>query len=285
MSGYTTEQVMFIHRGSGANGKSVLMETMAQMMGEFYHKAPSSMLLTGFGDKIPADVADINSKRMVVMSETARGRTMNEDLMRDLCGGERVNARRLYGHFFQFEPVCKMHLITNHMPTISDAPATWRRLRVIHWKVVIPRDQWIKNLPTKFFSEEAAGILVWLVAGFRQWLQDGDLWEPNTVTEETGEEREAQDTLGEFIAECCDTSTPDGGEVSDSSANINQAYRVWAERASIRYPLTRRQLISTLQERDGIERIHKESYRGLKGLRVKPAEKGHWIGSRLPVDS
>jgi putative DNA primase/helicase len=210
---------------------------------------------------------------------------MNEDLMRDLCGGERINARRLYGHFFQFEPVCKMHLVTNHMPMISDAPATWRRIRVINWKVVIPRSDWIKNLPAKFFSEEAAGILVWLVAGFRQWLTDGDLWEPNTVTQETGEEREDQDTLGEFIAECCETSTPDGEEVADTSTNINQAYRVWAERSGIRYPLPMRSLMLTLQERDGIERFRSKHYRGLKGIRVKPVDKRQWIGSRQPLDS
>src|SRR4051812_20031336 len=95
LTAMTEEQCLFFLYGTGKNGKSLFAETLRGVLGDYWMKAPASMLMVKRSDRIPNDVARLPGARMVVSSETTAGRRMDEALVKDLTGDDSVAARFL----------------------------------------------------------------------------------------------------------------------------------------------------------------------------------------------
>jgi putative DNA primase/helicase len=203
LSGLTTEQILPIFFGSGANGKSTLLNTFQSILGTDYAmKASPNLLMARGSEGHPTERADLFGKRFCSAIETESGKRLAESLVKELTGGDRIRARRMREDFWEFSPTHKVVLATNHKPIVSGSDhAIWRRLRLIPFTVCVPPERQDKQLPDKLLAEKE-GILVWLVEGFRRYLADG-LGEPACVTEATREYRSSEDVIGEFVAECC----------------------------------------------------------------------------------
>src|SRR5262249_47330418 len=133
LSGDISEQVLPIFWGTGANGKSTLLNAVMEAMGEdFAMKASADMLMTSRGERHPTELAQLFGKRLVVASESSEGRRLNEALIKDLTGGEPIRARRMREDFWEFKPTHKVILVTNHKPEVRGRDAgIWRRLRLV----------------------------------------------------------------------------------------------------------------------------------------------------------
>ena len=107
-----------------------------------------------------SDLADLCGPRFVSASEPDAGKRLDEATIKNITGGEPIRARRLYCEPFDFTPEFKLFLSANHRPTVrSNGHALWRRLLLIPFTVVIPREEWIDELKEKLFKQEAPGIL------------------------------------------------------------------------------------------------------------------------------
>jgi putative DNA primase/helicase len=217
LSGDITEQILPIWYGAGANGKSTIVTAILETMGPGYAmKANTDFLMQSRGDRHPTELASLFGMRLVVASETQQGRKLNEALVKDLTGGERLQARRMREDFWEFNPTHKVILLTNHKPCVSGTDdAIWRRLRLVpfsvrfwdpeepeaHGKNLAEQSKQDKQLPEKLRAERE-GILAWLVRGCLDWQRDG-LTLPNKVQVATSEYRAAEDLLAQFLAECC----------------------------------------------------------------------------------
>ncbi len=204
LTGDTSERCMFIAHGNGANGKSTFVETLAAALGDYSLTTPAETLMIKRDTGIPNDVARLRGARFVSASETEEGRRLAESLVKRLTGGtDQVSARFLHGEFFDFRPVGKFWLSTNHRPTIRGTDnAIWSRIRLIPFDVTIPSSEQDKRLPAKL-KTELAGILAWAVAGCLAWQREG-LDAPAEV-EAAGEAyRTEQDQLAGWLAECCE---------------------------------------------------------------------------------
>lgn len=198
LTGSISEQKMFIHHGSGANGKSVFMDTLARVLGSYAQAVPSSTLLAKQGDPgVPNDIARMRGKRLLRTSETAAGRRLDGELVKQLTGGEIMSAREMRSAFFEFMPTGKVHLTTNHIPQLGTDDAIRRRLETIPWAVVIPREDRDPDLTLKL-GLEASGILAWAVQGCLGWQAYG-LATPAAVIAKTDEHLAMADPLGEWV--------------------------------------------------------------------------------------
>jgi putative DNA primase/helicase len=204
LTGTTGAQLLPICFGSGANGKSTFLEALRRLLGDYAHQAPSDLLMhrdRGRGGATP-DLADLQGRRFVSAVETGEGRRLDEPLVKHLTGGDAINARKLYGQPFTFQPTHTLWLATNHRPEIrgSDA-AIWRRVQLVPFNVTIPRAEQDPDLLDKL-TEEAAGILTWALIGCARWQTNG-LQPPRAVEDATSDYREEMDVLGAFIGDCC----------------------------------------------------------------------------------
>ncbi len=246
-TGDTSEQVMFINHGAGANGKSTYQEVLVEALGDYAMRAPTEMLMAKRSGGVPNDVARLKGGRFVAAAETEEGRRLAESLVKDLTGQDTISARFMRAEFFDFKPTHKLWLSTNHKPEIRGTDnAIWRRIRLVPWSVTIPPAERDRKLPEKL-RQELAGVLAWAVRGCLDWRRDG-LGEPEEVRQATAEYRAEQDVLAGFVDECCVV-------VPNASAQATQlytAYKEWCEESGER-PESQKKFGMRLAER-GFER-------------------------------
>jgi hypothetical protein len=144
--------------------------------------------------------------------------------VKDMTGGDTIEARRLYREAFTFKPTFKPWMYGNHKPEIRGTDdALWSRVKLVEFEVSFA-DRVDLTLP-ETLREELSGILNWALAGCLAWQQDG-LQTPEKVHAATATYRHEQDTIGQFIQERCQT-----GEdyMQCKASRLYAAYRGWAE--------------------------------------------------------
>lgn len=209
LTGLTTEQLLHILHGIGANGKSVFINILRELFGEYGMQADADTFMSKRNEGIPNDLARLAGSRFVSVIETESGRRLAESLVKSLSGGDRVVARFLHREYFEYIPQFKIVLVTNHKPIIRGQDySIWRRLRLIPFNVVIPPEERDPNLTEKL-KQELPGILNWAVEGCLLWQKEG-LTMPEEVQSATSNYRvDMADNVTLFINDKC-VLDPDG---------------------------------------------------------------------------
>lgn len=202
LTGDTAEQKMAIAWGSGANGKSTLLNLLLDMLGDYAEMTPTETFLAKKNEGIPNDIARLRGARFVLASEAQEGRRLNEPLVKQVTGQDKLTARFLRQEFFSFQPAFKLVLLTNHKPLArGDDAALWRRIMLIPFTEKFEGDRRDPALPARL-REELPGILKWAVEGCLDWQKAG-LSPPAEVIQATNEYRSENDVLENWIEECC----------------------------------------------------------------------------------
>ncbi len=262
-TGDTSEQVMFINHGVGANGKSTFQEALSEALGDYSMRAPTEMLMVKRSGGVPNDVARLKGARFVSASETEQGRHLAESLVKDLTGTDTITARFMRAEFFDFEPTHKLWLSTNHKPIIRGTDlAIWRRIRLVPWAVTIPPQEQNKQLSSRI-QDELPGVLSWVVRGCLDWRREG-LAVPDEVRKATGDYRSEMDTLGDFLEDSC-VVDPD---TSVAFNNLWKAYREWCLDTEEKGE-SKKQFGMSLTERGFVAHKGSRGVRIRRGLRLK----------------
>ena len=263
LTGLTVEQILIILWGSGANGKSTLIEVLSALLGEYATKSPISTFLLSRNDSIPNDLAALQGVRFVYASEVDEGRRLAESLVKDVTGGEKIRARFLHKEWFEFRPEFKLWLSTNNKPIIKGTDnAIWRRIRLVPFKVTFPPEKQDKQLAAKL-KTELPGVLRWAVEGCLAWQREG-LEPPEEVTAATEGYREEMDALATFLTECTEADTTGGV----SAKQLYHAYTIWCQESGEK-PETQKALGMRLRAR-GYDSTHKDTGNWWIGLRLRP---------------
>lgn len=263
LTGDVGEQVMFFLYGTGANGKSTLLETLLNLVGGYGRQASSELLTAKRADMVRDDIANLIGRRMVVTIETEEGKAMAESLMKQLTGGDRITARLLYHNSFEFEPTHKIFLAGNHRPAIRNNDyGVWRRMRLIEFGETIPDAEKDTHLPQKL-QAEYAGILAWAVRGCLEWQKHG-MQTPESVMAIVQEYRAESDLIGQFVEDAC---------VCNPNAQVKAGilfdnYVKWCERRHEKSK-TNTAFGRAITEREGIERREMSSGRMYWGIGIK----------------
>ena len=73
LTGVTTEHALFFLYGTGANGKSVFVNTLADILGDYATNAPMDTFMETRTDRHPTDMAGLRGARFVAAIETEQG--------------------------------------------------------------------------------------------------------------------------------------------------------------------------------------------------------------------
>jgi putative DNA primase/helicase len=266
LTGLTQEQCLFFPYGIGANGKSTLLETFIKLLGDYATKTRTETLLLKRYDGGPNnDVAALAGARLVVAAEIPGNRHLNENLVKDLTGGDTITARFLRKEFFEFKPTFKLWMYGNHKPQITGTDdGIWRRLHLVPFTVQIPEAKRDKTLPVKLLSE-LPGIFNWVLGGLEAWKKDG-LRPPQKVMDATNDYRAEMDVMQAFLEECCNL----GPTHFVVFADLYDVYKAWAANSGEKTE-TKRKFTRLLTEK-GLD-----SYNGTgnvtmkRGVSLKPA--------------
>lgn len=222
LTGMTTERVLFLLVGGGANGKSVFVNIVSDLLGEYGRRARPETFMQHRPSSIPNDIAALAGARFLSAVETEEEGRLGEALLKELTGGDQVTARYMFHEFFTFEPKFKLWFVTNHKPEIRGTDdAIWDRIRLIPFRVRIPEHQRDPDLRHKL-REELPGILNWAIEGCLQWQAIG-LRDATAIDEASADYRQEQDLLGQFLDERCRT----GEEYTAASGLLHSEYNAW----------------------------------------------------------
>ena len=222
LTGDSSEQVIFLLCGVGANGKSTFVNVIQELLDEYALQTTTQTLIRKGDRSATNDIARLCGARFVVATEVNEDGKLDEVMVKQMTGGDKISARLLYKEFFEFRPECKIFLITNYTPTIKGSDeGIWRRIILIPFEVMIPEEERDKRLPEKLRAE-LPGILTWAVEGCLAWQREG-LNPPAKVRAATESYRAEMDWLSAFLADCC--SLQDSAKTS--AADLYAAFSLW----------------------------------------------------------
>jgi putative DNA primase/helicase len=283
LPGVVREHILSIWWGSGANGKTTLLNVIFQLLGPFGQVAPVSLLIEkGRGSSIPNDIARLKGVRFVAVKETADGSRLNEAMVKDLTGNERLVGRFLHKEFIEFDPTHKVALITNHKPVVRGQDvAIWRRLRLVpfterFWKPDENPPEGGKLVEPgldETLRSELPGILALAVRSCLVWQSEG-LTNPKAVEVATAEYKDEENHLAPFIDERCDASDP---EARTATKDLFADYIAWCEESRVRKPMSLQAFGSALAEL-GFEKCEvARKVKGRQGIKLRGIRpRGGW---------
>jgi len=227
LTGSVAEKCFFFCYGSGDNGKTVFIEVLHALLGDYSLALSTETLIKKkYGNQgIPNDVARLCGPRLATVSETGKGEEWNDALIKDLTGGDIITARFLRKEFFDFKPQCKLMIRGNNKPDVSDSSAgMWKRIQLIPFEAQIPESEQDKELRNKIVNRELSGVLMWALEGCLDWQREG-LAIPDKVKQASQEYRNDMDIVGQFL-DCCTIPMAD---MSISASDMYAVFEIWAE--------------------------------------------------------
>lgn len=218
-------QVLPFLFGAGKNGKSVLLDVLVKLLGDYADAAPPGFLMDRTYRGHPTDLAELHGRRVIVCSEVNPGDKFDEARVKLLTGGDRIKARRMRQDFFSFKPTHKLLLVGNHRPEVGTGGfAFWRRMRLVPFENTVPDHHRIDNLADILVTEEGPGILAWLIDGARRYVAGTrDLTGPERVRIATTAYADTEDHSGRFYDESCVL----GPELRAEQVSLYGAYKAW----------------------------------------------------------
>ena len=235
--GSNKNQTFNVYHGSGSNGKSILADLMSLTLGEYKGMVPITLvtekrgLIGGTSD----EVLKLKGVRYAVMQEPTKGVKLNEGVMKELTGGDPIQARGLYSESEIFEPQFNLVVCTNNLFDIdSNDDGTWRRIRKCDYiskfvdegeeyndetTFVFPKDKSLKDkLPR--FAPVFASLLV-----KRVFETDGVVVDCDYVLNSSNKYRKGQDHISAFVAEKIEKT----GDINDrvGKNGLYQEFKIW----------------------------------------------------------
>jgi putative DNA primase/helicase len=90
LTGDTSEHALFFLYGSGANGKSTLLNVLLFLFGVYGRQVEPDLLLVRRGEVHPTGLADLEGARLAVAMEIENGRRLAESIVKQMTGGDRL---------------------------------------------------------------------------------------------------------------------------------------------------------------------------------------------------
>jgi len=239
LCGDVLEQRFSIWTGCGGNGKSILIDIIRYSFGEYCINIPVTLLTQKRKASNAAcpEKARTRGVRMCYMQEPDSGERINAGEMKELSGGDMIQARKLYSDIFEFKPQFEIVLMCNEKPTIDDKTnGAWRRVQVYPFvsrfvdddKQINPDNNVYKRdklLPTKL--EHWSVIFMCML--MKEWVSMGGGIDedsiPDIIRMETENYKNQNDIVGQWISE--DLKITDENTEPVSFNELYNAFENW----------------------------------------------------------
>jgi P4 family phage/plasmid primase-like protien len=238
--GTNKNQTFNVYHGSGSNGKSIIADLMSVTLGDYKGTVPITLvtekrgLIGGTSD----EVLKLKGVRYAVMQEPSKGVKLNEGIMKELTGGDPLQARGLYSESEIFEPQFNLVVCTNNLFDIeSNDDGTWRRIRKCDFMskfiddgethtddtpYVFKKDKSLKEkLP--IFAPIFASMLV-----SRAYKTNGIVEDCDIVMSASNNYRKGQDHISAFISEMIEKTNNPKDRIKKKE--LGEEFKLWFQR-------------------------------------------------------
>jgi putative DNA primase/helicase len=265
LTGDVSEHALLFGSGAGGNGKSVFINTIAGLMGDYATTAAMDTFTASAHDRHTTELAMLRGARLVTVSETEEGRAWAENRIKQLTGGDPITARFMRQDNFTYKPTFKLTIVGNHEPELRNVDEAMRR-RVNILPFSRRPAQPDRHLEVKLRGEWP-GILRWMIQGCLDWQESG-LQPPATVCQATEAYFAEQDLFGQWLEEMCDVEPGNAAKI----ASTTELFRSWSEfaKAAGENAGNTKSFASAMRRR-GLKRYRSSLMRGYVGVRLRAA--------------
>lgn len=258
-------EALIISYGEGRNGKSTFWNVISRVLGNYSGSISADILTIQIRRNVKPELAEAKGKRLLIAAELEEGMRLNTSNIKQLCSTDEIAAEKKYKDPFKYVPTHTLVLYTNHLPKVGAIDkGTWRRLIVIPFLATIEGNKDIKNYADYLFENAGGAILQWVIEGAKKVIaSDYKLPVPRVVNDAIEEYKAANDWLGHFLEECCETDQ----EHTEKSGEVYSEYRAFCMRTG-EYTRSSADFYSAI-DNAGFSRIRSNKGRFIKGLRVK----------------
>lgn len=213
----TSQRVFVVAVGDGANGKSVVLETLRGLVGE---ENTSSVALEDFRSEFHWSATI--GKLVNICPEIGDVERLPEGKLKAFVGGDKMSFNRKYKDPLEVKPTARLIFATNKVPRFGDkSEGVWSRLVILPCRVSVLPDQQDPDLARKL-RQELPGILNWALEGLKRLRERGHFRVPKVSREALEEHRTESNPERLFFEECC---------IKDVSGRVRceELYRAYAE--------------------------------------------------------
>lgn len=221
----------FLLIGFGANGKSVLMAVVADLVGVVNSAAvqPSQ-----FENKFQR--AHLHGKLVNLVTEIAQGVEIADAPLKAIVSGEITTAEHKLKTPFEFSPICTCWFGTNHIPHTRDfSDGLFRRAEILTFNRTFGGAEQDKKLRDKLRAE-LPGILNLVLQAMAGVFERG--YFTTTVSSEVAKKdwRLQADQVAQFVEDCCFVAAGN----KETSERMYQTYKEWAAKVGINRTLNQK---------------------------------------------
>lgn len=228
LTGSTKAECFFFAHGPGGGGKGTMFRVLKVVMGDYAKTLRSASLQAKNMDAIPQDIAKLKGARIAFVHETAENKRWDENLIKELTGGNEVTARFMRENEFEFLPKFKLWIAGNHKPDIISFDRSWaRRLRLLPFTNIIAEEDADDDLKLRLAAEQAPGVLAQMVRYCVKWQQEG-MKEASVMKAALAKYREESDAIMRYLEEFCELDVYDD-ENGTKADTLYKGFRAWAK--------------------------------------------------------
>ncbi|WP_158296599.1 phage/plasmid primase, P4 family [Nocardioides albidus] len=251
-TGYaTSDDVLPVLQGNGANGKSTLVAAIMSALGDHAVVVPERVLLSNPSDH-PTELTTLRGARVALIEETPEARHLNVKRLKDVVGTPTMTARKIRQDNISWSATHALFLTSNYRPRVNETDhGTWRRLALVSFPFTFRRPgeplatEWDKTGDPRLRERLRAGregqheaVLAWVVAGARRWYEAGHVLPPppEQVVAATTAWRHESDLVLAYMADRldfdpnrCVLATELFADFSEWHESRGSGTRAWAE--------------------------------------------------------
>ena len=265
--GNPKEDLLVIPYGSGANGKSTIFNTIADVFGDYGKStAFSTFTASATGSQHREDLVRLQGSRFVYTSEPDAFGALKEGLIKTITGGDVLTVRTAYARkSVEITPNWVTFIPTNHKPLIRGADdGIWRRMLFIPFKRNFTKEPDLLDIHlADKLAEEKEGVLRWIIEGALDYQANG-LVIPEELIKDKNDYREESDIVKTWIDSECEL------EGSDTNQNLWASFSAFVKNRGYDTDIKSSQKLSNNINGRGFERARfNRGIRGFNGIRVK----------------
>jgi putative DNA primase/helicase len=198
-------QKMMILLGSGANGKSVLMDVVKTMIGE---RNTANAMLNRL--RMPYVRATLDRKLLNLSPDLPKTGVVSDGDLKAIVGGDPIEVSPKRVHSYSIHPYVRLMAATNNLPASKDtSDGYFRRMLIVSFNRQFSEAERNPNLLASLLAE-MPGIVAWAVRGLYDLRELGAFSTPASSAKAVEEYKETISPATLFARECLVASSHPG---------------------------------------------------------------------------
>lgn len=274
----TSMQYFWIMTGAGANGKSKLMNLLADTLGDHFGAAPAALLTRRREDANQANEAlsQLQKARVAVFSEGSAAEVIQVNTVKLFTGEDAISTRGLHEKQQRWRPVFKCFLVCNDIPKIDDNSwAGWRRFKVVSFEVQFVDEPQLKHERKKDPEvgkrlAKCTGAFAGILVEYLRRFKVSGLKESEQVIKATQSYQTDNDLMEEFR----ENQLVENDLAALKATDACKAFHNWAVKKGRRAPENKKAIMAMFEAKFGPTKPirgfnYSDKVRGWKGLMLE----------------